>query len=728
MSRLFLTCLFVPLVLCFQSIVVTRPNTAKQKRTQKRSFSIAAFVQPPRITTISTTGTTTTTTTSTSLGLFSWNNNYIGGPRKQQPPQRPKEEEEEEEDETQDAAAKYFLHTSGFQPLSPEEATEIDQNMAQEEQEARVVFLEETTTTPIQQQKDNNNGVATNAFAAMLTNNNNNTTVRREEDKEEWLFQENAKKAARLKQEQEKKAQKQKQELIERIESGVGKKGNVQVNNDNDNNDEDDDDDNENSNDAAAVVVLDKPTAVQEAEEEKDAFTETSTSVETTVAMEKEEEEEEEEKSINAAVTRREERDDAVETMQATSEVASGNNHNEEEPRVGFGSVQESAAADQDVEEQDDLVRRLSEAYEKVRAEELAKQQEENSGSTTRPPKDRNGQSTPSTTANTATTTTTTTRSINIPAAAAPAATTTSTESVALEQQQQQQQQQQKPGAVLKEMHAGEARMVSQPDAARVPDQANDTTPATMGLVLPELEETGPTLEIVKEDPSTTIAAQQQQQQDDEDETEKQAKALRMHEVTSELYRRMTDKATGTEFPSTLGPGYYLTGVGVRKRAIVNVYAVGMYTSPEVKDALMIVSQKERQQALCVLQSAARAVPTTFVLQFVLKTAPDVVASTLGDAIEARLQADPQASVATAMFKDVLAQAVEQLTPDGALSKGNTIRLDCHADGVTIGVDGTERGTVPSAPLSRAVCDIYLDDKTFSPQLRDCCLQTWCAP
>mmetsp|Transcript_1835 Transcript_1835/g.3223 ORF Transcript_1835/g.3223 Transcript_1835/m.3223 type:complete len:265 (-) Transcript_1835:216-1010(-) len=218
----------------------------------------------------------------------------------------------------------------------------------------------------------------------------------------------------------------------------------------------------------------------------------------------------------------------------------------------------------------------------------------------------------------------------------------------------------------------------------------------------------------------------------EKDESEILAEVMRKHELISEQFKSMTDKATGVVFPSTLGPGYYLTGVGVRKRAIVNVYAVGMYTAPDVKDALIVMSGRERERALQVLRSAAKAVPTTFLLDYVLKTTADVIATTLGDAVENRMEAYPDASegeilAATEMFKQILFESVEN--SGGVATKGTTIRFDCDLnDGVRISLDGQEVGTVPSRLLSKALCDIYLDDKTFSQQLRDCCLQTWCAP
>jgi hypothetical protein len=49
-------------------------------------------------------------------------------------------------------------------------------------------------------------------------------------------------------------------------------------------------------------------------------------------------------------------------------------------------------------------------------------------------------------------------------------------------------------------------------------------------------------------------------------------------------------------------------------------------------------------------------------------------------------------------------------------------------EGVDVSVDGTSYGTVESPGLSCAFCDVYLDDKCVSPNLRESILENCCGP
>ena len=74
-------------------------------------------------------------------------------------------------------------------------------------------------------------------------------------------------------------------------------------------------------------------------------------------------------------------------------------------------------------------------------------------------------------------------------------------------------------------------------------------------------------------------------------------------------------------------------------------------------------------------------------------------------------------------LKDLIFEGVSD---KGAAVKGTVIEFDC-SDGVEVTVDGKGRGKVESSGLAKAMCDVYLDDKSVSPKLRESILDNCCA-
>lgn len=64
----------------------------------------------------------------------------------------------------------------------------------------------------------------------------------------------------------------------------------------------------------------------------------------------------------------------------------------------------------------------------------------------------------------------------------------------------------------------------------------------------------------------------------------------------------------------------------------------------------------------------------------------------------------------------------------GAATKGTKFQFECSSSGVGVCVDGAKQGTVSSSSLGKSFCDVYLDDKTVSPALRENILDLNCAP
>lgn len=64
----------------------------------------------------------------------------------------------------------------------------------------------------------------------------------------------------------------------------------------------------------------------------------------------------------------------------------------------------------------------------------------------------------------------------------------------------------------------------------------------------------------------------------------------------------------------------------------------------------------------------------------------------------------------------------------GAATPGTEFQFDCGASHLSVSVDGKMQGTVSSSGLSKAFCDVYLDDNCVSNPLRESCLDNSCSP
>lgn len=193
----------------------------------------------------------------------------------------------------------------------------------------------------------------------------------------------------------------------------------------------------------------------------------------------------------------------------------------------------------------------------------------------------------------------------------------------------------------------------------------------------------------------------------------------------------LTDKATGIAFPPTVSGGgedsepKTLFGVGVRRKGPIKVYSVGMYCSEAVKESLSQLSRtaEKGKKALEALRSGAKANPTTFLLQMNFKVGAEKMASAIAESVAPRHSGSPRDVEALKMkiFDGVSSKG-------GAATKGTSLQFDCDTEGVGVSVDGTSYGIVESPGLSCAFCDVYLDDKTVSPMLRQSILENCCAP
>lgn len=185
----------------------------------------------------------------------------------------------------------------------------------------------------------------------------------------------------------------------------------------------------------------------------------------------------------------------------------------------------------------------------------------------------------------------------------------------------------------------------------------------------------------------------------------------------------MTDKATGISFLPKLEE-LTLFGVGVRKKGPIKVYSVGMYCSESLKEKIATVSKAadKGKQALKALREGAKENPTTFLLEMNFKVGAEKMANAIAESVSPRYSGDP------GDVEDLKGLIVKGVAPMGNVKKGNKLQFDCSQDGIAVAVDGNSQGSVSSCELASAFCDVYLDDKSVSPTLRDRCINECCAP
>jgi hypothetical protein len=189
----------------------------------------------------------------------------------------------------------------------------------------------------------------------------------------------------------------------------------------------------------------------------------------------------------------------------------------------------------------------------------------------------------------------------------------------------------------------------------------------------------------------------------------------------------LKEKATGVTFNSKLDDGLYLVGCGVRKKAIINVYAVAMYSSPSALEALSPFPKgSQKKEAQTALRNAARTFgpssPTTsFVLEMTFKADGKTIAEAIAEGVKPRHGGSPSD---VTELENFIVQGVA--AKGGQATKGTIFRFDCSEEGVSVSVDGNAQGAVNSNGIGSALVDVFMDDKAVSPQLVDSCLDTWC--
>lgn len=210
------------------------------------------------------------------------------------------------------------------------------------------------------------------------------------------------------------------------------------------------------------------------------------------------------------------------------------------------------------------------------------------------------------------------------------------------------------------------------------------------------------------------------------DESNEGADAVTKRAVEARM-KPLQDYATSVSFDAKLDEGLYLVGVGVRKKSIISVYAVSMYSSAAVIEVLSRFpgGKQQRKDASAALHSAARTFSpstptTTFVLETVYSVSAEKIAGAIAESIKPRYGGNPSDISA---LESLIVEGVNR--KGGQASKGTIFRFDCSEDGVRVSVDGSSQGIASFAGLGSALVDVFMDANAVSPTLVDSCLDTW---
>ena len=192
--------------------------------------------------------------------------------------------------------------------------------------------------------------------------------------------------------------------------------------------------------------------------------------------------------------------------------------------------------------------------------------------------------------------------------------------------------------------------------------------------------------------------------------------------------KSIRDETTGVEFAPKLDDGLYLIGAGARSKTFVKLYAVSIYGSPAVLNAISKYEpgDGQRREAALALRNTARAFgnfdsfsPTTsVVMEMILKADARTVSGAIADSVRSRYGGEPTD------VTELEGLIAEGLGKKGA-ARGTKLRFDCSEAGVEVSVDGALVGIASFRGLASAFVDVYMDERAVSPGLIDSCLDTW---
>lgn len=149
-----------------------------------------------------------------------------------------------------------------------------------------------------------------------------------------------------------------------------------------------------------------------------------------------------------------------------------------------------------------------------------------------------------------------------------------------------------------------------------------------------------------------------------------------------------------------------------------------MYCTEALKEKLASISRAadKGKEAMQALRSGTKENSATFLLEMNFKVGAEKMANAIAESVS------PRYSGPAKDVEDLKGLIYNGVVPKGAVKKGDKIQFDCSEEGIAVAVDGKDQGNVPSSGLAAAFCDVYLDEKSVSPTLAECCIAECCAP
>ncbi|KAL7450195.1 hypothetical protein ACHAWC_002152 [Mediolabrus comicus] len=191
----------------------------------------------------------------------------------------------------------------------------------------------------------------------------------------------------------------------------------------------------------------------------------------------------------------------------------------------------------------------------------------------------------------------------------------------------------------------------------------------------------------------------------------------KLHLLREEL-KPIQEYATGIKFEPTLDNGLYLVGAGVKKKSVIKVYAVAMYSTPQV--LVSATSHASLHDAARTFDSSSSM--TSFVLEMVYSAGAEKIAGAISESVKPRHNGDPS-DIGVLCVGVVDCKRSER--HGGQAIKGTIFRFDCSKEGVSVSVNGAEQGMASFEGLGSAFVDVFMDSNSVSPTLKDSCVKTW---
>jgi hypothetical protein len=187
--------------------------------------------------------------------------------------------------------------------------------------------------------------------------------------------------------------------------------------------------------------------------------------------------------------------------------------------------------------------------------------------------------------------------------------------------------------------------------------------------------------------------------------------------IVHDQLRPIQEYATGIKFAPTLDNGLYLVGAGVRKKSVIKVYAVAMYSTPNVLASAS--SSTTLHDSARTFDTSASSM-TTFVLEMVYSASAEKIAGAIAESVKPRYDG---AAADIGRLESLIVEGVNAI--GGQATKGTTFRFDCSEEGVAVSVNGIEQGMAVFNGLGSAFVDVFMDGNAVSPTMVDSCVSTW---